>query len=234
MPCPESKLRIGNIMRIGVRSLLLVLAGPTTVMAQQPTGRVEVGTGKDIHARIEIQRTRYTVGDTACLRISLINTSNRPVDYVAMGAGDMIRLVIRRNGTLVQPNAEPAGSASAEPAGFQPGETWPLTGNRWLPITTWGYSLEEAGEYSIEGIPQIAGGYAITDKTTVRSNHVTFTLRVGSSAHASCGRQVEARPKARKRTPAELRARTDSLQTASRNRLRAMVDTMDWRHDTIK
>ena len=181
------------------------------------------------------RRTRFTVSDTACLRISLINTSNRPVDYVAMGAGDMIRLVIRRNGTLVQPHVEPAGSASAEPAGFQPGETWPLTGNRWLPITTWGYSLKRGGRVQYRG--NTSGWRGVRhhgqDYRPIKPRDLHAPRRIVGSTFL-CGRQVEARPKARKRTPAELRARTDSLQTASRNRLRAMVDTMDWRHDTIK
>jgi hypothetical protein len=219
-------------MRIAVRSLLLVLVGPTTALAQQPTSRNVAGTGNDIHARIDIQQSRYSVGETACVRVTLVNMSDRTVAYVAMGAADMIHLVVKRNGLLIQPNVRPEGSASAYPARFSPRAALPLAEGRWVPITYWGYKLAEAGEYRIEGIPQISGGFAIADTTTVRSNQVTFTLSRDSTAHASCPQRVEERPKAHKLTPAEVETRSDSLRAATRAKIGAMVETKNWRHDT--
>ena len=215
--------------------LLLVLAGPPTVVAQHPPGR---GTGTDIHALIEVRQARYAVGDTACLRISLVNTSDHRVAAEEMGPADMVHLVIKRDGRLVQPNVSPAGRASSSTNHFAPRETRPLGRGGWIPITKWGYRLEEPGEYRIEGIPQIFSGWAIKDMdtTTIRSNQVGFTLVRDSSADASCAPEVEERPKARKLTPAEEKARTDSLQKASVHKMRGLVDslvgTKDWRRDT--
>ena len=107
-----------------------------------------------------------------------------------------------------------------------------------MPITKWGYRLEEPGEYTIEGIPQIASGFAIRDMdtTTIRSNQVAFTLVRESSARASCAQEVKPQPEPRKLTPAEEKARADSLQKASVHKMRGLIDSLvgskDWRNDT--
>ena len=221
-------------MRFGVRSLLLILAGPSTAIAQQSTGRIAVGTGRDIHAQIEIQRTTYALGDTACVRITLVNTSDRPVGYEAMGVSDMVHLVIKHNGRLLRPNSRPNGSATVVTAGFQPHAVRPLANGQWVPITFWGYKLDEAGGYTIEGIPQIWSGYreSVSDTTTIRSNQIAFTLSGGSSPHVSCDNKLEGRTKPNKLTPAEVRTLSDSLRTTTMEKFRAMVDTANWRNDT--
>lgn len=66
-------------MLIRTKLLLLLILGPTTALAQQPERSGEVGAGKDIRARIEIQRSTYSLGDTACVRITLTNTVDRRV-----------------------------------------------------------------------------------------------------------------------------------------------------------
>jgi hypothetical protein len=155
-----------------------------------------------------------------------------------MGASDMVHLVVKRDGRLVRPNVDPAGSATARINNFEPRATWPLKGGGWMPITTWGYRLEEPGEYRIEGIPQIFSGYAVSymDTTTIRSNQVAFMLVQDSSAAASCAPEVEERAKARELTPTEEKALSDSLRSASIHKMRALVDslegTKDWRRDT--
>ncbi len=221
-------------MLIRTKLLLLLILGPTTALAQQPERSGEVGAGKDIRARIEIQRSTYSLGDTACVRITLTNTVDRRVGYMVMGTADMIHLAIKRSGQLVHPNVEPAGSATMSASNFEPRASWPLANGIWVPITFWGYKLEEAGEYTIEGIPQIWSAYRgqAADTTTVRSNQAAFTLSQDSINHASCAQKGEEGLRAHKPTPAEMKNRSDSLRTATMAKVRAMVDTVDSRHDT--
>jgi hypothetical protein len=199
-----------------------MLVGPTSLLAQQPTERIEIGTGTDIHARIEMHRSTYSLGDTACVRVTLVNTSDRRVGYTERGTADMVHLVVKRNGQVVHPNVEPAGSASASIANFQPRAAWPLADGQWVPITFWGYRLEEPGQYTIVGIPQIWSGYRETkpDTTTVRSNEVAFTVKAQSVAHASCN---VANVEVHKPRRAEAKARADSVLEATRAKMGGVV-----------
>jgi hypothetical protein len=49
---------------------------------------------KDVHLLIETDRTTYTLGDTVRLRLSLINTSDKPIQFTPFGPWDMARLII--------------------------------------------------------------------------------------------------------------------------------------------
>jgi hypothetical protein len=222
-------------MRVAGWWLLLAVASPRTAPAQQADGAIKVGTGTDIHARIEIQHAVYAPGDTACVRVTLVNTSDGTVGYEAMGASDMIHLIIRRNGRLVRPNVEPAGSASAQSARLTPHASWPLANGQWVPLTYWGYELESAGGYTIEGIPQISSAWKgeISDTVTLRSNTVAFALDRASTTHASC--RVQHPPASSHRfTQAEMKALSDSVRSATIEKFRAMVDTGKWRHDSTQ
>lgn len=204
-------------------SQVLVLIAPTAVLAQQDNRVVAVGTGRDIHAQIEIQRAAYSLGDTACVRISLVNTSDRPVGYMAAtGASDMVHLVIKRAGQPLKPNVEPAGSASRTMASFPPRAVGPLASGQWVPITDWGYQIQEAGDYTIEGVPQIWGPLAAPDTVTVRSNQVAFSIQHSSKAHASC---KVVRPIQAQRPNADaIEAHADSLFKVQRARVGATVE----------
>jgi hypothetical protein len=222
-------------MRTASGWLMLGVAAPAVVSAQQADGTIKVGSGTDIHAQIEIRHTTYAPGDTACVRVTLVNTSDGTVGYQAMGASDMVHLVIRRNGQLVRPTVEPAGSSTAMPARFTPHASWPLANGQWVPLTYWGYKLEGEGRYTIEGVPQIWSGWKgeVSDTATLRSNTVAFGLDRTSTRHASC--RVRYPPASSRRlTQAEMKALSDSVRSATIEKFRAMVDTGKWRHDSTQ
>jgi hypothetical protein len=90
----------------------------------------------------------------------------------------MIHLVVKRAGKLVGQNTSEAGTAGIRVLGAQlpPGETLALDGGRWLPLSDFGYKLQEPGQYTIQGVPQIGNQSEGVDTRSARGNAVTFTI----------------------------------------------------------
>jgi hypothetical protein len=160
-------------IRTAIGSILMLL-GPVVLAGQSAQPR----NNRNVRAQIEIEKSTYSFGDTARVCISLINTSAHAVGYVPMGPSDMIHLVVKRDGKLVPQNTPEAGTPGIQMlrATLDPHEPWPLGKEQWLPITDFGYNLQEVGRYTIEGVPQVGNQTRRVDTQSVRSNTVTFTI----------------------------------------------------------
>jgi hypothetical protein len=151
-------------------------------------------------ARIQIQKPTYSLSDTARVAITLVNASDGRVPYVPLGPSDMIHLIVRREGKLIQQNRPEGGTAGIQVIGavLPPDGELPQVNvgrahlghhghkvvglrsghevERWLPLTQFGYQLEKPGQYTVEGVPQIGNRARIADTRPGRSNVVTFTI----------------------------------------------------------
>jgi hypothetical protein len=111
----------------------------------------------------------------------LPNTSERPVGFSFLPPEDLFRLVVRRDGELILPRNPRRGRAWITLAWvtLKPHIPRSITAERWLPITDWGYALQEPGRYTIETIPVMMDQsfrHLVQDTLTIRSNQATFTI----------------------------------------------------------
>jgi hypothetical protein len=181
--------------RIAVGAVLMPL-GPVSLVGQD----IEPTSDMRIVAQLELQKPTYSLRDTARISITLVNASDGQVPYVPLGPSDMIHLVVKRNGKLLTENTGEGGTAGIQVPGgvLAPHHTLlqvnvgtlrvvrvgertsaSLVGHkieRWLPLTQFGYELDEPGHYTIEGVPQIGNRAHMVDTRSGRSNVVTFTI----------------------------------------------------------
>src|SRR4051812_42197301 len=132
-----------------------VILGPVNPVGQE----IEPTSDLRMLAWIQIQKPTYSLADTARVGVTLINASDGRVPYVPLGPSDMIHLIVRREGKLIQQNRPEWGTAGIQVIGavLPPGGELPQVntwrGNlghrdveRWLPLTQFGYKLEQPGQ----------------------------------------------------------------------------------------
>jgi hypothetical protein len=168
-----SRHALSSTLRASVGTLILLFR-PISLPGQG----VQHSSNMKILAHLELDKSMYSVKETPRLRISLINTSAGRVSFVPMGASDMVHLVVKRAGKLVEQNTSEAGTGGIQVPGAQlrPGVALALDSGRWLPLSDFGYKLQEPGQYTIQGVPQIGNQSEGVDTQSARGNAVTFTI----------------------------------------------------------
>jgi len=150
------------------------------LMAQVLTAQqVTTGNGRDIHATIETDRATYRAGDSVRVRIALTNVSDVPISFTPFPPGDMVKLVVTRNGQRIAPTLTFGGAGVSSPATtLDPHRSWTLSwlNDSWFTLADYGYVVRAPGTYTLQVIPLIFGPWVIADITTVRSNAATFSV----------------------------------------------------------
>jgi hypothetical protein len=136
--------------------------------------------GGNLRLRLETSRSAYRSGDTVTVRAAITNQSTKPFRYFVQPAWGNTRLVITdESGHVVAPTNGPAGYyvISSHYGELPGGQTrvWSWDTGEWTPIAYWGYRGLAPGRYTVAGSPIMWSGRAHPD-TTVRSNHVSFTI----------------------------------------------------------
>lgn len=160
---------------LGACLVLPLAAASLAAQQQRPQG-----SGRDIHAIIEPERTTYHVGDSIRVRVSLTNVSNDTIAFAPLPPPSQVKLVVTRNGQVVQRRWAGGGGGTGGAAStyLTPKQTavqlW--DGRPWLRLDGWGYDLKEPGTYTIVGVPQIGGPEVTADGETVRSNRTIIII----------------------------------------------------------
>ncbi len=136
---------------------------------------------REVHARIETDRSTYRVGDSIRVRIVLRNVSNHEVKFSGGMATSLVRLqVTNEEGKQVVPTVQgrpgTIGAISTLGAGSELKLTSFPGSQEWMNLRDWGYQLGTPGRYVILCMPRVGGPALASDTRTKRSNEVTITI----------------------------------------------------------
>ena len=163
--------------QVAALALGLVASTAGYVGAQAPGRR----SARDVHLKIETDRTTYRVGDAISVRLTVRNVSGSPVRFVHTPPVSQVRLrVLDSDGHEVTPTSEPVLQVgrSGRPVTLDPGKAQVLAwlGHEWLNLRDWGYELRIPGHYTLVGLPAVGGVELTPDLQTIRSNRANFTV----------------------------------------------------------
>src|SRR4051812_13117941 len=159
-----------------IASLFLLIA--CGVQAQEPARY----SARDVHLRIETDKSNYHLGEIVKVRLTLNNTAANVLKFmndVPRGAVHLDVMDSSSHPLKVDPqivNQWVVGNM--EEVQLKPGEKWTLQwrGSEWMNLQDWGYRIQTAGRYVIVGAPYLFGGNVSPDKT-IRSNQAAFNVR---------------------------------------------------------
>lgn len=144
---------------------------------------------RDAHVILQTDQSSYHSGDSIRVRLTLRNVSSHSVRFPPISLPGLVRLqVYDADGNRIKPGAPLYTSGGGGPNwDLDPGEERTLkgwTGHEWLNLRDWwGYGLRAPGQYTIIGIPMLAGPGPMVDTETkpdaetMRSIQTTITIK---------------------------------------------------------
>jgi hypothetical protein len=157
------------------------------VLAFMATGLVSgLPAQEGVTVRIEVDRGSYRAGDAINVRLTLRNTSDRPVAVPSFDDPNLVSFNLRdAAGHEVKALSGEAGSLALSATSLKPGQELTLTsaeGKEWWNLRDWGFELRVPGSYTVEGTPVVSGSRPKSgprrapEDAVVRSNRASFQI----------------------------------------------------------
>lgn len=167
--------------------VLLTALGSSRLLAAAPSPWAE--RNDILSVRIESNRATYGIADPIKLRITVKNISSRTVEFFDGSPWHEVSITLKdKSGNLVPMSGAAdtvtyhtlIGGGARE---IKPGQTVTLqwAGQEWSTLDHWGYSLKNAGQYSIRAVPHLVGFVASADHLSQTDRFVTGPNSVVSS-----------------------------------------------------
>lgn len=122
---------------------------------------------------IAADRGAYTCDADVSVRISITNTSAKPVLFFTSASFADFNLRVSANGASVTPDSSPvrwAVNLPGRPSVLKPGQTWVERGsqNGYLTNTmAWGFSLRKPSAYTLVAVKQFSNNRELTSNSIV-------------------------------------------------------------------
>jgi len=129
---------------------------------------------------IEVSRSTYRPGDSINLRLTLRNTSERPIPFLVVPAPALADLCVSdAAGQRVEPELAEAGALALSAGLLKPGAELTLRsakGEEWVNLRDWGYELRTSGTYIIQGMSLVGDAGLASEPTPSQSNRASINI----------------------------------------------------------